>query len=231
MALMLTSAGVTNRSIREELRRLVARPFETASVAVVTAGDAADHRLPLGDLERLQRLGWRGFDVIDLFGQPAELVMRRLRAAHVVYLTGGDVHQLAQGLDSTGLAQGVKSLLHRTVIVGASAGSLVFCADLARRLASLHGDDGELFTPGSGAGVSPLDVVPWFLRPHTDFDTWDSAAAEAAGFPMFAIDDQTAITVADGDVVVVSEGRWRFVPGQRADAFALDGLDGALALS
>ncbi len=228
MALMLTSAGVTNRSIRAELRRLVARPFETASVAVVTAGDADDLRLPLSDLQRLHSLGWRNFEMIDLAGQSAEPVLQRLRGAHVVYLTGGDVHRLARGLDSAGLAQGVKSLLRRTVVVGASAGSLVFCADLTRRLALLHGDDGELFTPCSGEGVSPLDVVPWFLRPHTDFDTWDSAAAEAAGFPMFAIDDQTAITVADGDVVVVSEGRWRFVPGQAADAYA---LDGELALS
>jgi dipeptidase E len=36
----------------------------------------------------------------------------------------------------------------------------------------------------------------------------------AAGFssPAYAIDDQTAIKVADGTVEVVSEGHWRLLP-------------------
>jgi dipeptidase E len=219
MALMLTSAGVTNGSIRNELRRLVARPFDTASVAVVmtaAVGDAADHSWLMADLQRLHRLGWRTFNLIDLNGLPAELVLRRLRGAQVIYFAGGNVYQLAHSLATTGLAQNVKNLLGCTVVVGASAGSLVFCADLTHRLTSLYGGDDDLFQTYGRKGVSPLDVVPWFLRPHTDFDTWDSAQAEAAGFPMFAIDDQTAITVTDRDVVVVSEGRWRFMPGQPA---------------
>ena len=36
-------------------------------------------------------------------------------------------------------------------------------------------------------------------------------AAEIGG-PAYAIDDQTAITVADGTVEVVSEGRWKQFP-------------------
>ena len=53
MALMLTSAGITNGSIRNELRRLVARPFDTASVAVVMTAAVGDQ----ADLQRLHRLG------------------------------------------------------------------------------------------------------------------------------------------------------------------------------
>jgi dipeptidase E len=37
-------------------------------------------------------------------------------------------------------------------------------------------------------------------------------AAEIAG-PAYAIDDETAITVTDGTVDVVSEGQWRFFTG------------------
>jgi dipeptidase E len=211
MALMLTSAGITNRSISDELRRLTARPFETASVAVVMTGVAAQSWLT-ADLLRLHRLGWRRFDLIDLDELPAEAVVQRLQDDQVIYFAGDNAYQLAYILDSTGLAQDIKSLLDRAVVVGASAGSVVFCADLTQRLMSLEGSNEPAFMANGCTAVSPLDVVPWFLRPHTDFDTWDSAAAEAAGFPMFAIDDQTAITVSDSDVVVVSEGRWRFVP-------------------
>lgn len=45
-------------------------------------------------------------------------------------------------------------------------------------------------------------------------NTFEHAArwAAALGRPAYAIDDQTAIGVADGAVNVVSEGRWKFFP-------------------
>ena len=38
--------------------------------------------------------------------------------------------------------------------------------------------------------------------------------AERIGGPAYAIDDETAIKVVDGDVEVVSEGRWRHFAGR-----------------
>ena len=45
-------------------------------------------------------------------------------------------------------------------------------------------------------------------------NTMDEAERWAAGLggPAYAIDDETAITVTDGTVAVVSEGRWRHFP-------------------
>jgi dipeptidase E len=40
----------------------------------------------------------------------------------------------------------------------------------------------------------------------------ETMAAEVPG-PTYAIDDQTAIKVSDGRVEVVSEGRWKLLPG------------------
>jgi dipeptidase E len=37
--------------------------------------------------------------------------------------------------------------------------------------------------------------------------------AASIGGPAYAIDDQTAVSVADGNVDVVSEGKWRHFPG------------------
>ncbi|WP_255559678.1 hypothetical protein [Mumia sp. zg.B17] len=44
--------------------------------------------------------------------------------------------------------------------------------------------------------------------------TW----ADEIGGPAYAIDDQTAITVTDGTVEVVSEGQWRHFPVQTNSA-------------
>ena len=70
--------------------------------------------------------------------------------------------------------------------------------------------------PGATA---PLGVVDFSIFPHlghelmpentmAEAERW---AAEIAG-PAYAIDDQTAIKVADGTVEVVSEGRWKHFP-------------------
>jgi dipeptidase E len=65
-----------------------------------------------------------------------------------------------------------------------------------------------------------LGLVDFTLLPHLDADYLpDNSMADAekwaAGIPVpaYAIDDQTAITVIDGEVSVVSEGHWkRFTP-------------------
>ena len=72
-----------------------------------------------------------------------------------------------------------------------------------------------IFVTAQGAGL-----VDFALIPHLDHkDHPDASAANAAKWaarlpvPVYAIDDQTAIKVADGTVEVVSEGRWKlFTP-------------------
>jgi len=75
----------------------------------------------------------------------------------------------------------------------------------------------------SGRAASPLCELGWkslgVLVPHLDHDAMPDhsmANAErwAAGLPVpgYAMDDETAITVAGGTVEVVSEGHWKHFP-------------------
>jgi dipeptidase E len=65
-----------------------------------------------------------------------------------------------------------------------------------------------------------LGLVDFAVFPHLDLpESPDNSLANAARWaakgpvPTYAIDDQTAIVVLDGEVEVVSEGHWkRFVP-------------------
>jgi dipeptidase E len=62
------------------------------------------------------------------------------------------------------------------------------------------------------------DVIgEWYLKPHLyspDFperdDAWADRIVERADFPIYFIDDETAVRVRGDKVAVVSEGRWRF---------------------
>ncbi|HSO03691.1 MAG TPA: Type 1 glutamine amidotransferase-like domain-containing protein, partial [Candidatus Limnocylindrales bacterium] len=93
------------------------------------------------------------------------------------------------------------------VWVGLSAGSMV--------LTPAVGDDFIQWRPPNGDDTT-LGVVGFSICPHLapDGEPGNSLAeAEqwAAGIsnPAYAIDDQTAITVVDGNVNVVSEGHWQ----------------------
>jgi dipeptidase E len=81
------------------------------------------------------------------------------------------------------------------------------------------GEDFVIWQP-PGGGDRTLGVVDFSIFPHPDHeelpdDSMAGAAKRAAGMsrPAYAIDDQTAITVTDGAVDVVSDGHWRLLTG------------------
>ena len=81
------------------------------------------------------------------------------------------------------------------------------------------GEDFVGWKPPTG-GDSTLGVVDFSIFPHVDHpdlpeNTMAAAEKWAAGLsgPAYAIDDETAISVVDGAVEVVSEGHWKlFTP-------------------
>ena len=77
------------------------------------------------------------------------------------------------------------------------------------------GEDFVRWRPPTG-GDETLGLVDFSIFPHVDHEdmprnSMASAERWAAGMtvPAYAIDDETAIKVTDGDVEVVSEGHWR----------------------
>jgi dipeptidase E len=60
--------------------------------------------------------------------------------------------------------------------------------------------------------------VEFSIFPHLDYPGWTSNTRESAHRwarripgPAYAIDDQTAISVVDGTVEVISEGQWELL--------------------
>jgi dipeptidase E len=221
MKLLLTDSGVRNASILAALVDLLGKPIaEASALCIPTAGYGGPYGDPEGPwrfisgrtsepTEPMTELGWKSVGALELTALPSidkDRWVSWVREADVLLVNGGDPLYLCHWMRESGLASLLPSL-RDTVYVGLSAGSMVLTPQTGYGLADWwfpSGDD------------SLLGVVDFCLFPHLDSpDRPDKTVAEAerwaAGIkgPAYAIDDQTAIKVADGSVEVISEGRWK----------------------
>jgi dipeptidase E len=154
--------------------------------------------------------------VLELTALPSideERWLPAVREADVLLVNGGDPMYLSYWMQQSGLADLVPTL--RAVYVGLSAGSMVMSPRI--------GEDFVGWKAPTG-GDETLGLVGFSIFPHLDHEalpenTMAHAEAWAAGMtvPAYAIDDETAIKVIDGDLEVVSEGHWKlFTPSAEA---------------
>jgi dipeptidase E len=221
MKLLLTSAGITNASIRDALVDLLGKPIaDSDALCIPTGSYGSSYGSPAGvwrfvsgnSPQPMTGLGWKSVGVLELTALPsieAERWTAWVREADVLLVNGGDARFLAHWMQQSGLADLLPSL-HETVYAGFSAGSMV----LTPRI----GDDFVDWT--SAPDDRTLGLVDFSIFPHVDHpDLPENTMAEAErwaaglGNPAYAIDDDTAIKVVDGTVEVVTEGHWRlFTP-------------------
>jgi dipeptidase E len=163
----------------------------------------------------MTELEWKSMGVLELTALPSldeEAWVPAVEEADVLLANGGDALYLAHHMRLSGLADLLPSL--ETVWVGLSAGSMVMTPRI--------GEDFVVWRPPTG-GDETLGVVDFSIFPHVDHpalpeNTMAAAERWAAelGVPAYAIDDDTAITVVDGAVEVLSEGHWKlFAPEHR----------------
>lgn len=225
MKLLLTSAGIKNPSILSTLVELLGKPIAesnalcipTASYARPKAGPGAAYRFITGLDPRIPmcELGWKSLGVLELSALPnidREFWVPVVQETDVLLVNGGDPLYLHYWMRQSGLADLLPSL-RDMVYVGLSAGSMVMAPSI--------GEDFVQWRPPTGDDRT-LGVVDFAMFPHLDHpDLPDNSMADAERWaatmpvPAYAIDDDTAIRVADGTVEVVSEGHWRlFAPNQ-----------------
>lgn len=223
MKLLLTSAGIKNTSIHNALLDLLGKPIADASALCIPTASYGHPgvtpeqawRFVSGQEPRcpMTELGWKSVGVLELAALPSideERWLPWVREADVLLVNGGDALYLCHWMRQSGLAHLMPSL-SETVYVGLSAGSMVMTPRI--------GEDFVGWRPPAGGDDITLGAVDFSIFPHLDHEmlpenTMADAERWAAGIPgpAYAIDDDTAIKVTDGNVEVVSEGHWRHFP-------------------
>lgn len=242
MKLLLTSGGVTNPSIRGALVELLGKPVEECTALVVptailpfSVGPEMAAKLVRGEVRTpLTDLGWKSLGLLELTALPSidrDVWLPGVASADALLFWGGDPLFLSFWLRESGLAALLPTLAS-CVYVGVSAGSMASASTFAEtytepRQASgtalsseevvfttPDGDVSRTLVTAAGAGFVDVAVIPHLDNPQHPDASMANAAPWAARVPVptYAIDDQTALKVSDGEVQVVSEGAWRLFP-------------------
>jgi dipeptidase E len=184
----------------------------------------------------LSQLGWKSLGVLELTALPSidrKAWVPSVEEADALLVWGGDPVYLSYWMRQSGLVDLLPSLRPESVYVGVSAGSMAVASTFGEAysnppsgshnaltsedivFATPQGEIKRILVTAQGAGL-----VDFALIPHLDNENHPDASSTNAEkwaarlpVPVYAIDDQTAITVVDGTVAVVSEANWKlFTP-------------------
>ncbi len=213
MKLMITSAGITNKTLENALKKLAGNKIKIAFIP--TAANAVD-----GDKEWLinyfvncKKLG--NVDIVDISALDKKAWLARLKKANVIFVGGGDTSYLAKWIKKSGLDKELPELLKTRIYVGISAGSIVLSKSIqssSEYLFSLYGD--EIKNAPKGLGFVDFNIRPHFNSKNFPkvIDKNLKKVAKELSSDMYAIDDASAVIYNNGKIKVVSEGVWKKYP-------------------
>jgi dipeptidase E len=214
MKLLLTSNGISNKSISEALVDLIGKPYhETSIVYIPTAAnvEVGDKDWQINDLLNLKKQGFKQIEIADISAVEKEIWLPKLEQADVLFFEGGDTFHLMRWLNKSGLSSMLPDLLKTKVYVGVSAGSMVTCKDLALKLSQVVYEE-DLDETES---LTALNLVDFYFLPHLNSEYFKKlredpikTAVQGMTEKIYAVDDMSALKVVDGKVEVISEGEW-----------------------
>lgn len=214
MKLLLTSGGITNKSIADELFSLVGkRPEETTLVFIPTASnvETGDKDWLINDLLNLKKLNFKSIEITDISAVDEKIWKPSLKRADILFFEGGSTYYLMEWLNKSGLAKMLPELLKDKVYVGASAGSMVTNKNLALKISQIvYGEDLDKDYEMDG-----LNYVDFYFLPHFNSEYFVNlredlvrSVAKDMREKIYVLDDESAIKIVDDKIEVISEGKW-----------------------
>ncbi len=149
-----------------------------------------------------------GIQYIDIVDPSADGVEWRSRCeeADIIIMSGGNTFHLLNQLRKTGFAVWLKEHIENKVYVGISAGSIVATPNI--RVSAIEPADENT---GKITDVTGLELVDFEVEPHCDDERF--AVLEDwivdKDCVLYGLDDQSAVSIIDGEIEVVSEGKYK----------------------
>lgn len=211
MKLLLTSAGIMNKSIEKALLDLIGKPAKDIKVAFVPTAANITPRKKNGlikDLNRFDKI-FPYIDIVDFTAIEKNQWEARLKDADIIVLGGGNPFYLLYAIEKKGFKESLLKYLDKKVIVGISAGSMV----MGKFLAIEPKEESRQYLLNkkqTGLNLVDLSLIPHLGAIGNKDYTKEMAENQSKKFDttIYALDDNSTIVI-DGDKMkVVSEGKW-----------------------
>lgn len=216
MKLLLTSGGLTNKSISDALFELVGKkPEETSLVFIPTASNVekGDKDWLIDDLKNIQKQGFKQIEIADISAVPKEIWLPKFEEADVLFFEGGNTYHLMREMNRVGLTEILPELLKAKVYVGVSAGSMVTCPDLQLTTSKIvYGEDLDEIENMKALGLVDFYVLPHLNNPYFENLRKDNQRIQESlkntSQKVLILDDNSAVKVLDGKMEIISEGEY-----------------------
>ena len=215
MKLLLTSSGITNKSIEKALLELLGKPFNKSHLVFIPTAanvEKGDKSWLVNDMNNFRKLGFASLDIIDISAVSKDIWLRSFKKADILVFGGGNVKYLLKWVKKSGLEKILPKLLKTKTYVGISAGSMATANTVS--LSS----SGILYYEETGnlENTKGLRFVNFEVRPHLNSKSFPKVRidylqklAKETQNTFYAIDDDTAIKVLNKKISIVSEGKWK----------------------
>ena len=219
MKYLLTSGGVKNPSIHQALVSLLDKPIHECSAMCIST---ANYVYETGTLKAYEfitgkattpmcELGWKSIGNLELSAMTEvdfDLWTKQVNETDVFLVNGGDPLFLYYWMKESGFDKLIPTL--NAVYVGLSAGSMV----ITPRIGSDFVRWNKYNMSDETCGYVNFSIFPHLDHPMLPDNILETAikwADEIKG-ECYAIDDDTAIKVVDGQMEIISEGTWKKLP-------------------
>lgn len=211
MKLLLTSAGLTNKTIISGLKRLLGKGLKGAKVAFIpTAANVEEGSKDwlIGDYNNCQNTGLE-VDIVDISAVKKDVWLPRLQAADIILLGGGNTFHLMYWVEKSGLRELLPDLLSSKVYIGISAGSCICGPTVYNSVQNLFKEKYELKIE-KGLGLVDFQFIPHLNSEYFTLIRKDNLEKKAKELsePVYGLDDNSAILIHDDKIEILSEGEW-----------------------
>jgi len=210
MKFLLTSAGITNKSLAKSLRDLNGKPFSQSIITFIPTAaniEAGGMDWLIEDLKNLKDLKPKLIDIVDISALEKKQWLPRLKRADILVFGGGATFHLLKKIKETGLNNILINLIKNKIYVGISAGSMITCSSLEVNQylepEILYG-----YPTIKGLGLNNLEIIPHLNSKYFPKlkNNYIKKAAKKFPHKIYAIDDNSALKIDGKKIKIISEG-------------------------
>lgn len=218
MNLLLTSKGITNKSIENALKHLIGKDFSSSYIGYVPTAalfSSSDKKWFVKEISTFSNLNPKEFKLIDFNMHSRTEIIKRLKDIDCLVLSGGSSSALMHAIDKKHLRNSLQEFAANKVYCGVSASSHIVSKNLA-----LSNQD-KVNSYLKDYKYKPKETLNWvdfYVRSHYSEPRYPDLTTEylqkkanKLNTTVYGIDDQSAVLINKKTISVISEGTYAVI--------------------